>query len=98
MRASAPVLLHSGWNAVAFAFASNASPVCLRLFAHAYIASHLLTLATLPGGDLQLVSMPGYGVDAFLSLQHLEGDWQEPLAEHQSAPFEAEQAPLSAYP
>lgn len=50
------------------------------------------------GGDLQLVSMPGYGVDAFLSLQHLEGDWQEPLAEHQSAPFEAEQAPLSAYP
>lgn len=55
-------------------------------------------LATSPGGDLQLVSMPGYGVDAFLSLQHLEGDWQEPLAEHQSAPFEAEQAPLSAYP
>ncbi len=31
--------------------------------------------------------MPGYGVDAFLSLQHLEGDWHEPLAEVQSAPL-----------
>lgn len=68
-------------------------------FAHALIAPcQLHSCKTLPGGDLQLVSMPGYGVDAFLSLQHLEGDWQEPLAEHQSAPFEAEQAPLSAYP
>ncbi len=31
--------------------------------------------------------MPGYGVDAFLSLQHLEGDWHEPLVEVQSAPL-----------
>ncbi|KAK9845511.1 hypothetical protein WJX81_008336 [Elliptochloris bilobata] len=50
------------------------------------------------GGDLQLVSMPGYGVDAFLTLQHLEGDWHEPLAEHQSAPFEPEPHTLNAYP
>jgi [3-methyl-2-oxobutanoate dehydrogenase (acetyl-transferring)] kinase len=27
------------------------------------------------GGDVRLVSMPGYGVDAFLTLPHLDGDW-----------------------
>ena len=58
----------------------------------------LLFCSHAPGGDLQLVSMPGYGVDAFLSLQHLEGDWHEPLAERQSAPFAPEQRALSAYP
>eukprot|EP00891_Asterochloris_glomerata_P004487 jgi/Astpho2/4487/e_gw1.00067.401.1_t len=29
------------------------------------------------GGSLQLISMPGYGVDAYLNLQRLEGDWEE---------------------
>lgn len=29
------------------------------------------------GGRLQLVSMPGYGMDAYLNLKRLEGDWQE---------------------
>ena len=36
------------------------------------------------GGDLRLISMPGYGVDAFLSLRRLEetpgagsGEWLE---------------------
>ena len=33
------------------------------------------------GGHLQLVSMPGYGTDAFLNLKRLEGDWQEDHAE-----------------
>ena len=34
------------------------------------------------GGDLRLISMPGYGVDAFLTLEHLAGDWVEPADEH----------------
>lgn len=34
------------------------------------------------GGDLKLVSMPGYGVDAFLTLEHLVGSWEEPGDEH----------------
>ena len=25
--------------------------------------------------------MPGYGTDAYLTVQHLEGNWQEPHAE-----------------
>lgn len=29
------------------------------------------------GGDVQLVSLPGFGVDAFLTLPHLAGDWVE---------------------
>ena len=29
------------------------------------------------GGSLQLISMSGYGVDAYLNLQRLEGDWEE---------------------
>ena len=33
------------------------------------------------GGDLKLVSMDGYGVDAYLSIQHLEGVWQEQQVE-----------------
>lgn len=33
------------------------------------------------GGDLRLVSMEGYGVDAYLTIQHLEGDWREVEAE-----------------
>ncbi len=33
------------------------------------------------GGRLQLVSMPGYGIDAYLNLKRLEGDWQEQHAE-----------------
>jgi [3-methyl-2-oxobutanoate dehydrogenase (acetyl-transferring)] kinase len=34
------------------------------------------------GGDLRLVNMPGYGVDAFLSVAHLEeGAWSEPACE-----------------
>ena len=33
------------------------------------------------GGYLQLVSMPGYGIDAYLNLKRLEGDWQERHAE-----------------
>jgi hypothetical protein len=32
---------------------------------------------SLVGGDLSLVNMSGYGVDAFLSLQRLDQDWQE---------------------
>ena len=28
-----------------------------------------------------LVSMPGYGTDAYLTVQHLEGAWEEPHAE-----------------
>ena len=27
------------------------------------------------GGNVRLVSLPGFGVDAFLTLPHLEGDW-----------------------
>lgn len=34
------------------------------------------------GGDLKLISMPGYGVDAFLTLERLAGDWVEPADEH----------------
>ncbi|BDA46288.1 [3-methyl-2-oxobutanoate dehydrogenase [lipoamide]] kinase [Coccomyxa sp. Obi] len=37
------------------------------------------------GGDLQLVSMPGYGTDAYLSIQDLEGDWEEQRVEPQIA-------------
>lgn len=33
------------------------------------------------GGHLQLVSMPGYGIDAYLNLKRLEGDWHEDQAE-----------------
>ena len=33
------------------------------------------------GGDLKLVSMEGFGVDAYLSIQHLEGVWQEQQVE-----------------
>ena len=33
------------------------------------------------GGDLKLVSMEGYGVDAYLMIQHLEGVWQALLGE-----------------
>lgn len=33
------------------------------------------------GGDLQLVSTPGYGVDVFLSVKRLEGDWGEEATE-----------------
>lgn len=30
-------------------------------------------------GDLKLVSMPGFGVDAYLTIKRLEGsDWREP--------------------
>ncbi|KAK9818127.1 hypothetical protein WJX72_007548 [[Myrmecia] bisecta] len=36
------------------------------------------------GGDLQLVSMPGYGADAYLNLKRLEGEWQEHHVEEQS--------------
>jgi len=40
-------------------------------------------LPTLTGGDLRVVSMPGYGVDAFLSLKRLEDNvsWREPDVE-----------------
>lgn len=32
-------------------------------------------------GDLKLVSMPGFGVDAYLTIKRLEGsEWQEPVA------------------
>jgi len=34
------------------------------------------------GGDLKLFSLPGFGVDAFLTLEHLAGDWIEPGDEH----------------
>ncbi|EIE24046.1 alpha-ketoacid dehydrogenase kinase [Coccomyxa subellipsoidea C-169] len=37
------------------------------------------------GGDLRLVSMPGYGTDAYLSIQDLEGDWEEQRVEPQIA-------------
>ena len=35
------------------------------------------------GGDLRVISMPGYGVDAFLSLKRLEDNvsWREPDVE-----------------
>lgn len=33
------------------------------------------------GGDLRLVSMPGYGVDTYLSIQYLEGRWEESRVE-----------------
>ncbi len=34
------------------------------------------------GGDLRLVNMPGFGLDAFLSVAHLdEGGWSEPACE-----------------
>lgn len=36
----------------------------------------LLALVSHAGGDLRLVNMPGYGVDAFLTLQRLNQDWQ----------------------
>ena len=46
-------------------------------------------LACLPGGDLRLVNMKGYGVDAYLSLRRLEGgEWQEGLAEQGTQPYE----------
>lgn len=36
--------------------------------------------STRPGGDLALVNLPGYGVDAFLTLRRLDrGGWQEQL-------------------
>ena len=35
----------------------------------------------LSGGDVKLMSMPGYGVDAYLNLQALQGDWRESNAE-----------------
>jgi hypothetical protein len=34
------------------------------------------------GGNLSLISMPGYGVDAYLNLRHLEdANWEEHHAE-----------------
>ncbi|CAL5227736.1 g10752 [Coccomyxa viridis] len=39
------------------------------------------------GGDLRLVSMPGYGVDAYLSIQYLEGRWEESRVEPQADPI-----------
>lgn len=41
------------------------------------------------GGDLQLVSVPGYGVDAYLNLKRLEGCWQEAHVEESSSAVEA---------
>lgn len=32
--------------------------------------------------------MPGYGVDAFLTIQHLEGDWEEQRVEPQAIALE----------
>lgn len=38
----------------------------------------LLILCILPGGDLELITMPGYGMDAYLKLKKLEDrDWME---------------------
>lgn len=50
----------------------------------------LMCLHFLTGGDLRLISMPGYGVDAFLSLRRLEevpglpaaSNWRELDVEH----------------
>ena len=36
------------------------------------------------GGDLRLISMPGYGTDAYLSIQYLEGQWEESRVEPQA--------------
>ena len=44
---------------------------------HGYVNDRLYAA----GGRLQLVSMPGYGIDAYLNLKRLEGDWQEQHAE-----------------
>ena len=41
----------------------------------------MLALVCYAGGHLQLVSMPGYGIDAYLNLKRLEGDWHEDQAE-----------------
>ena len=44
-------------------------------------------LVMFAGGDLRLVSMPGYGVDAYLSIQYLEGQWEESRVEPQTDPI-----------
>ena len=41
------------------------------------------------GGDLQLVSVPGYGIDTYLNLKRLEGEWQEAHVEESSSAVEA---------
>ena len=45
------------------------------------------SLESFAGGDLRLVSMPGYGVDAYLSIQYLEGPWEESRVEPQADPI-----------
>ena len=52
----------------------------LSTTSHLHACEHSLAFV-LSGGDLKLVSMAGYGVDAYLSIQHLEGDWQEQQVE-----------------
>eukprot|EP00884_Botryococcus_braunii_P006717 jgi/Botrbrau1/16046/Bobra.7_2s0020.1 len=39
------------------------------------------------GGELQLVSIPGFGVDAYLTLEHLEDGWREDHVEDQGSPL-----------
>ncbi len=49
--------------------------------------------AALAGGDLRLVSMPGYGVDCYLSIPYLEGRWEETRVEpHADATSNVEDA------
>ena len=55
---------------------------CGRAFALEVLSCTSAKLVVcIAGGRLQLVSMPGYGTDAFLNLKRLEGDWQEQQAE-----------------
>ena len=37
----------------------------------------LTSLCAIAGGNLVLISTPGYGIDAYLTLQHLKIDWDE---------------------
>jgi hypothetical protein len=57
--------------------------------ASSVLSSHA---GTCTGGELRLISMPGYGVDAFLTIQHLEGDWEEQRVEPQAVALESEAA------
>ncbi len=40
------------------------------------------------------MSIPGYGVDAYLTLEHLEDDWREQHVEDQASPMVTMEASL----
>lgn len=61
------------------------------MLAHSmWMCTNSMLPCCLAGGDLRLISMPGYGVDAFLTIQHLEGEWEEQRVEPQAIALENE--------